>query len=285
MIRSRWSGWKFETPAVRSRPSATSCDHRLPGRDEVAIVEGGERPVDQEEVKLLQAELLHRLVEGASHVVRAMVPIPELAGDVDLLPWDTGRRDGLTHAALVAVALRGVDVPVPELQGEADDLGRLLGVLAGWLAVRRHVQGAEADLRNRRPVVQGDARAGGHGLDVLLEHGPAVWAILGCAAIERRPDIHIWLTEDRGTSLRVVACVLGPPPAVVWRSRSPGRTSPTSGPPARRRRDIRGARMTLVPQMNRSTWTSNLVLSSGRLNEPTRCLGVRRHHSGPEHVR
>ena len=58
-----------------------------------------------------------------------MIVVAELARDVQLVPGDPGSRDRLTYTALVAVALREVDVSVSELEGEANDLSGLLGVL------------------------------------------------------------------------------------------------------------------------------------------------------------
>jgi hypothetical protein len=83
-----------------------------------------------------------------------VIAVPELARDIELRARDAGCRDGLADTSLIAVALCRVDVLVPELKGETDHLCRLLGVRSGWLAVWRHVQGAETNLWDLRPVVE-----------------------------------------------------------------------------------------------------------------------------------
>jgi hypothetical protein len=130
----------------------------LPGRDVVAVVQGGQRPVNQEQVELVQAEAGHGLVERAADVVRRMVAVGELAGDVHLVAGDAGGRDRPAHAALGAVGLDGVDVPVPGLQGQPDDLGGHVDVGLRGIAARLHAQRPEADLRDAGPVPQRDHR-------------------------------------------------------------------------------------------------------------------------------
>ena len=47
-----------------------------------AVVLGGQWPVDQEQVEIVEAEVLECLVEGASYVVGVVVAVAEFAGDV-----------------------------------------------------------------------------------------------------------------------------------------------------------------------------------------------------------
>ena len=56
-----------------------------PGRHEVAVVQRRQRPVDEEQVDPVQAELGQRLVEGATRVVGPVEAVVELAGDVELV--------------------------------------------------------------------------------------------------------------------------------------------------------------------------------------------------------
>src|SRR5690625_6844829 len=52
--------------------SSDVCSSDLGGH-EVAVITGRQRPVDQEQVHVLQAEVIEGLVEGPAHVVRGMV--------------------------------------------------------------------------------------------------------------------------------------------------------------------------------------------------------------------
>ena len=61
---------------------------RLPGRDEVAVVAGRQRPVDQEQVDVVGAELLERRLERRAGVVGLVEAVVELAGDEDVVAVD-----------------------------------------------------------------------------------------------------------------------------------------------------------------------------------------------------
>ena len=101
------------------------------------------------EVDLVEAEPLQRLVEGRAGVVGPVEAVVELGGDVELVAGDAGGRDRVADALLVAVHLRGVDVAVAGLEGLLDGPCGLL---------RRHLEHAEAELRDRRVVVEGHGR-------------------------------------------------------------------------------------------------------------------------------
>jgi len=127
---------------------------RLPGGDEVAVVAGGQRPVDEEQVDVVGAQIRQRLVEGPAGVIRAVKTVVELAGDEHVATVDTRIPDALTDAFLVAVHLSGVDVPVADLHRRAN--GRC-GLFRGNLV---H---PEPQLRDLMAVVQGDERDAAHG--------------------------------------------------------------------------------------------------------------------------
>jgi hypothetical protein len=79
--------------------------------------------------------------------------VVELARDVDVRAVDAGAGDAVADARLVAVHLGGVDVAVADGERALDRLWRLL---------RRDLEDAEAELRNRVAVVQGEIRNRGH---------------------------------------------------------------------------------------------------------------------------
>ena len=64
----------------------------LPGGGEVAVVERRQRPVDQEEVDVVRAELGERRLERAARVVGRVVAVVELAGDEDVRAVDVRSR-------------------------------------------------------------------------------------------------------------------------------------------------------------------------------------------------
>ena len=78
---------------------------------EVALL-GRQRPVDQVEVDVVEAEPAAALLEGLQGRVVALLRVPELGGDEDLLARDPGGGDRGADAGLVAVGGGGVDVAV-----------------------------------------------------------------------------------------------------------------------------------------------------------------------------
>ena len=131
------------------RPRATvglELLERLPGRDEVAVVERRQRPVDQEQVDVLEAERRQRLVERAAGVVGLVEAVVQLARDVDVTALEPARADRLADTVLVAVHLRRVDVAIAGVERVRHRLRRL---------GRRDLEHAEPELRNRVAVVQG----------------------------------------------------------------------------------------------------------------------------------
>src|SRR5439155_11272965 len=100
------------------RPGATvplELLERLPRRHEVAVVERRERPVDEEQIDVVEAERGQRAVERGARVVGAVEAVVELARDEDLASVEAEGANRLADAALVAVHLRGVDIPVADL--------------------------------------------------------------------------------------------------------------------------------------------------------------------------
>jgi hypothetical protein len=105
--------------------------------------------VDQEQVDVVRAQRLQRLVERPAGVVGFVRVVAQLAGHEDLAAVQAGPPDRLADLLLVAVPLGRVDVPVAGLQRGAD---RGLGVL------RLDQEDAEAELRDLLAVVQAVAR-------------------------------------------------------------------------------------------------------------------------------
>ena len=71
---------------------------RVPGRDEVAVVERRQRPVDEEQVDVVGAERSQRLVERASRIVGFVEAVVELAGDEHVGAVESGVADALADA-------------------------------------------------------------------------------------------------------------------------------------------------------------------------------------------
>ena len=117
----------------------------VPRRHEVAVVQHRHRPVDQEQVDTVDAQVGQRLVERTPRVVGSVEGVAQLAREVELLARDPAGGDRLADALLVAVHLRGVDVPVAHLDRLPGDLRR---------PVRRHLEHPHSELGDRRAVVE-----------------------------------------------------------------------------------------------------------------------------------
>ena len=105
--------------------------------------------MDQIEVDVVHAEAAEALGKGLQRRVEAVIGVPELRRDEDLLARDIRARDRSPDALLVAVGGGGVDVAVADLERLPDDLLRI---------VRRNLEDAEAELRDLDPVVEGEVR-------------------------------------------------------------------------------------------------------------------------------
>src|SRR5215210_47414 len=121
---------------------------RPPSGHEVTVIERGQRPVDEEQVHVVEVQLGKRGAERLAGIMGLMRPVIELAGDEDVAAVEAGCAYGLTDLLLVAVHLRGVYVPVADLEGLAH---RPCGVL------RLDLEDPETELRDGVTVVEGDA--------------------------------------------------------------------------------------------------------------------------------
>src|SRR5215208_2307822 len=119
---------------------------RHPGGDEVAVVERRQRPVDQEQIHVVEAQIGERRVQSPAGVVGLVQSVVELARDEDVVAVDARGANPLTDLYLVAVHLRRVDVPVADLDGLSN---RLCGVFGLDL---KH---PETELRDCVSIVQG----------------------------------------------------------------------------------------------------------------------------------
>jgi hypothetical protein len=176
---------------------------RLPRGDEVAAVKGRERPMDQEQVDVIEAELVERCLERAASVVRSVVGVVELAGDEHLRSVQAGGADGLPDAALVAVHLGGVDVPVARLECSADRLSSFGGI---------DLKDAKPKLRDRMAVVERDVGNGAPTLGCAHACPLSVRMVArpdGCSSLQGRWDVdhfsssagmaYMWLGRRSGS--------------------------------------------------------------------------------------
>ena len=97
-MRSRWAGWKFETPMLRVLPASCASISARQVCTKSPSYWVGQRPVDEEQVDLLEAEPLQRGVDLAARVVGAVEGVVELGGDVEVVAVEAGAPDRLADA-------------------------------------------------------------------------------------------------------------------------------------------------------------------------------------------
>ena len=124
---------------------------RPPGVQVLALLRLG--PVDEVQVHVVQAQALQGLVHGLQGGLVALVVVPQLGGDEQLLARDAAAGDRAPHTFLVAVDLGGVDVAVADLQGLAHHV---------FGNIRVHLPHAEAELGDRVAVVELQGLVPGH---------------------------------------------------------------------------------------------------------------------------
>ncbi|EPE03565.1 hypothetical protein F503_06738 [Ophiostoma piceae UAMH 11346] len=88
----------------------------------IAVVAKGDGPVDEIEVEVVGLEVGERGVELARGIGGAVVRVPELAGDEDLVARDAGRLDAGADFLLVLVDGGAVEVLVAVAEGDLDGI-------------------------------------------------------------------------------------------------------------------------------------------------------------------
>ena len=144
-------GQEVAHPDGTDQTLGTEVDELFPGLHVGAARGAG--PVDQVQVHVVEAEFLEALFQAGTGQVAALVLVPQLRGDEDLVARQRGRGDRASHTHFVAVYGGGVDVPVPGLEGVADGGG---GFVVG------HLPDAQAELGDGLAVVQCDGRSACH---------------------------------------------------------------------------------------------------------------------------
>ena len=186
---------------------------------------------------------------------RAGGSVVELGGDVDLVPGDAGGGDGLADALLVAVHLRGVDVPVADLEGGGH---RRRGLR------RRDLEDAEAELGDGGSVVQGD-RGNSHDCSY-----PLPWRDIPRRAPARRATRRRSRPVPRGVSL----------PNASERVRPAVSVADDAARRARRREGGHGSRLGCCGTGRRDGDRGGARPGAGRAGGPAR-LGVAAHPGRP----
>src|SRR6266545_2887646 len=83
---------------------------RLPCGD--ILIALRQRPVDEQQINVVQAKLAQALVETSNRTLVSLKLAIQLGRDEQLLAMYAALADALAHAALVAIAVGGVDVTV-----------------------------------------------------------------------------------------------------------------------------------------------------------------------------
>ena len=104
--------------------------------------DGGVRPVHQQQVDIVDAEIFEALVDRAREIGGAQIFVRHLGAEEDVAARHAGRADAFADLALAAVFPRGVDVAIAELERGRD-------VFAADVAAAE-VRGAEARSRGSR---------------------------------------------------------------------------------------------------------------------------------------
>ena len=140
------------------RPRSPLAQERLkcePGLDEAAA--RGYRPVDEIEVDVVQPEVVEAGLEGTAGAAAAVVCIPKLGSDEQLVAREPRRGERGSDTPFVSVFARGVDAAVAKLESGADG-GDGVGIA--------HARHAEAETGHSNAVVE--CRYGDCG--IIVEH-------------------------------------------------------------------------------------------------------------------
>lgn len=103
-------------------------------------------PVEEIEIKVVESEFGHAVLEGCFDTIGTDVVVPDLGGDEDFTAGNTALAHCLADAALVVVEGRSVDVTVTEIEGGADS--------AGGVSIDRDLEYAQTEPGHEEAIVQ-----------------------------------------------------------------------------------------------------------------------------------
>ena len=147
--------------AARHRQRPIDLRHRKVGDADVArqalftgLVQGpdvvghghfiiGRRPMHQRQIDVIDPELSPTFLEAIEQCLRLQLIPPYLGGQEDLLARHVALRERLANRALVAIELRGIDMPIPQRQRRGHGIDDVLILEA---------KGTEADTRQDRAL-------------------------------------------------------------------------------------------------------------------------------------
>ena len=98
-----------------------------PGQGDVASVERGQRPVHEEEVHVVGVQVLEGTLDGRGCPIGLVVRVVDLRRDEQVFARDARCLERRPDLGLVAVHLGSVDMTVPDLEGTAHRVVRVLG--------------------------------------------------------------------------------------------------------------------------------------------------------------
>jgi hypothetical protein len=102
---------------------------------------GAARPMDQQQVEMIEAQLLEAVLGAARDVLRREMVARQFCRDPQLATGDSGLRDALADLGLVAIELRGIDVAITHGDRVAHRAGAIGTVQRpGAEAQRRHAR-------------------------------------------------------------------------------------------------------------------------------------------------
>ena len=100
-------------------------------------------------IKVIEIQLLQRLIQGLLHILRTVAVAPQLGGDEDVLTLQAGNilvgpLDALADLTLVGICRSGIDVPVAVLERDLDGLLDRAGLRLPGACARGASAGARA---------------------------------------------------------------------------------------------------------------------------------------------
>jgi hypothetical protein len=72
-------------------------------------IEHGQRPMNEEQIEHIQAQLVHARIVGGQCTIVALLAVRQLGGDGEVRPGNVDLGNGRPYSVLVLVPLGGVD--------------------------------------------------------------------------------------------------------------------------------------------------------------------------------
>src|SRR5699024_5540987 len=133
------------------QPFVAQLNHGFPGIDVFVLF--GYGPVNEIEIDIIEPELVQAGFKCLARFLVTVIRVPDLGGDEDVITRQAGVAQAGANPTFVVVHGGGIDAPVAQIEGRADD---------AWSDVVVNLPDAATELGSVTSIVKGNVRVVDH---------------------------------------------------------------------------------------------------------------------------